>query len=96
MSKSMLNKLKEGAKNCASTVLLHIDLAAEESRLKSKYESLGEHFMKALQNNDLDSLQEDPRVVELVGAIQENKARIRSLKEQSRKKSCKCESCEKD
>ncbi len=96
MSKSMLNKLKEGARNCASTVLLHIDLAAEESRLKSKYESLGEYCMKALQNNDLDSLQGDPGVVELVGAIQENKDRIRSLKEQNRKKSCGCGPCEKD
>lgn len=91
MSKSPLNKLKEGAKNCASAVLLRVDLAAEESRLKTKYQLLGEHLLKALEKDELSSLQEDPGVVELVGAIEENKTRIRDLKNQCRKKtSCGC------
>jgi hypothetical protein len=85
MSETPLNKLKNGALNCASAVLLRVDLVAEQSRLKSKFESLGERLLRSLQEGSLDTLKEDPAVVELVGAIEENKARIRELEKRCQK-----------
>jgi hypothetical protein len=64
---------------------LRVDLVAEQSRLKSKFESLGERLLRSLQEGSLDTLKEDPAVVELVGAIEENKARIRELEKRCQK-----------
>jgi hypothetical protein len=85
MSETPLNKLKNGALNCASAVLLRVDLVAEQSRLKSKYESLGKRLLRSLQEGSLDTLKEDVAVVELVGAIEENKSRIRDLERRCQK-----------
>ncbi|MCK9182486.1 MAG: hypothetical protein M0P13_06370 [Fibrobacteraceae bacterium] len=80
MPESTLNKLKNGAMNCASALLVRVDVAAEEARLRSKYEALGRRLLPVLEKDALDTLKSDPEVVELVGAISENKARIRELK----------------
>ena len=85
MSETPLNKLKNGALNCASAVLLRVDLVAEQSRLKSKYESLGKRLLRSLQEGSLETLKEDVAVVELVGAIEENKARIRDQERRCQK-----------
>lgn len=80
MSETPLNKLKNGALNCASAVLVRVDLLSEESRLRTRFEALGERVLKSLQEDTMDTLKDDPAVVELVGAIHENKARIRDLR----------------
>ncbi len=86
MSESPLNKLKNGALQCASALLLRVDIVAEESRLNDKYRMLGEKV--------LDFIKEDPSIVELIGAIHENEVRIQELKKRSSKE-CSCSS-EKD
>ena len=80
MTETVLNRLKSGALNCASTVLNRMNIATEESRLKAKYEALGRRLLPALENNALDTLQNDPDVVELVGSISEMRTRLNALK----------------
>lgn len=80
MKESVLNKLKSGALNCASTVLNKMNVAAEESKLKAKYEALGRRLLPALENNALDTLANDPEIVELVGAISETRTRLNAMK----------------
>lgn len=80
MKESVLNKLKSGALNCASTVLNKMNVAAEESKLKAKYEALGRRLLPALENNALDTLANDPEIVELVGAISEMRTRLNAMK----------------
>lgn len=80
MKESVLNKLKSGALNCASTVLNKMNVAAEESKLRAKYEALGRRLLPALENNALDTLANDPEIVELVGAISEMRTRLNAMK----------------
>ena len=94
MSESPLNKLKNGALQCASALLLRVDIVAEESRLNDKYRMLGEKVLDFIKNDSLDTVKEDPSIVELIGAIHENKVRIQELKKRSSKE-CSCSS-EKD
>jgi len=94
MSETPLNKLKNGALNCASALLLRVDLAAEESRLNDKFKILGKKVQEFIKNDSLDTLKEDPSIVELIGAIHENEVRIQELKKRSSKE-CSCSS-EKD
>lgn len=94
MSKSPLNKLKNGALQCASALLLRVDIVAEESRLNDKYRMLGEKVLDFIKNDSLDTVKEDPSIVELIGAIHENEVRIQELKKRSSKE-CSCSS-EKD
>lgn len=84
MTETALNRIKCGALNCASTVLNRMNVAAEESRLKAKYEALGRRLLPALENNALDTLKNDPDVVELVGAISEMRARLAAMKKRSK------------
>ncbi len=85
MTETVLNRLKSGALNCASTVLNKMNIAAEESRLKAKYEALGRRLLPALENDALDTLKNDPDVVELVGAISEMRTRLNALKARAKK-----------
>lgn len=94
MSESPLNKLKNGALQCASALLLRVDIVAEESRLNDKYRMFGEKVLDFIKNDSLDTVKEDPSIVELIGAIHENEVRIQELKKRSSKK-CSCSS-EKD
>lgn len=94
MSESPLNKLKNGALQCASALLLRVDIVAEEYRLNDKYRMLGEKVLDFIKNDSLDTVKEDPSIVELIGAIHENEVRIQELKKRSSKK-CSCSS-EKD
>ncbi len=85
MTETVLNRLKSGALNCASTVLNKMNIATEESRLKAKYEALGRRLLPALENDALDTLKNDPDVVELVGAISEMRTRLNALKARAKK-----------
>lgn len=78
-----LNKLKSGALNCASVVLNKVSIATEETRIKAKYEALGRRLLPALENDALNSLKNDPEVVELVGCISEMRTHIKEMKKQS-------------
>lgn len=84
MTETVLNRLKSGALNCASTVLNRMNIATEESRLKAKYEALGRRLLPALENNALDTLKNDPDVVELVGSISEKRTRLNALKKRAK------------
>lgn len=86
MAETVLNRIKLGALNCASTVLNRMNVATEESRLKAKYEALGRRLLPALENHALDTLQNDPEVVELVGSISEIRTRINVMKKRACKK----------
>lgn len=84
MTETVLNRLKSGALNCASTVLNRMNIATEESRLKAKYEALGRRLLPALENDALDTLKNDPDVVELVGSISEMRTRLNALKKRAK------------
>lgn len=84
MTETVLNRLKSGALNCASTVLNRMNIATEESRLKAKYETLGRRLLPALENDALDTLKNDPDVVELVGSISEMRTRLNALKKRAK------------
>jgi len=79
MSKIPLNKLKNSAMNLASTALLRVELAAEESRLKNRFQALGQKLHGAVRDDLLSAIKDDPSVVELLGAIEEQKRRIKAL-----------------
>lgn len=85
MSETPLNKLKNGALNCASALLLRVDLAAEESRLDDKYKNLGKKVLDYIKNDSLDTLKDNPGIVELIGAIHENEVRIQEIKKRCSK-----------
>lgn len=86
MPKMALNSIKESALECASFALNRVNLAVEESRLSDKYRALGKRLLPALESGTLESLKDDPEVVELVGDISETLARIEKLKRRSGKK----------
>lgn len=81
MSKIPLNKLKNSAMNFASTALLRVELAAEESRLKNLFQALGQKLHGAVRDDLLSAIKDDPSVVEILGAIEEHKRKINSLRE---------------
>ena len=93
MNKNPLRKMKLCASSVMSDVFRKVNLSAEEARLRNKYEILGEKVLKSVENGTLNSLKEEPSIVELVGAIHENQVRIQKYKV-SRKQS-KCRASEK-
>ncbi|MCQ2102610.1 MAG: hypothetical protein MJY98_05235 [Fibrobacter sp.] len=80
MSKIPLNKLKNSAMNMASVALLRVELATEESKLKKRFQLLGQKLHGAVRDDLLAAIKDDPSVVELLGAIEEQKRRIKSLR----------------
>lgn len=86
MSKMTLNSFKDSALLCASFALDRVNLAVDESRLSDKYRALGKRLLPALENGTLETLKDDPEVVELVGDISETLSRIEKLKRHSGKK----------
>ena len=86
MVKASLNRIKNTATHCASSVLLRLDIATEESRQEKRFKLLGEKVLQALLDDRLDTLKEDPSIVELIGAIQEKKKLILELRQKSNAK----------
>lgn len=80
MEETVLNKLKNGALNLASKGLLKVELATEEGRLKTKFQTLGKKLYSAVQDDLLKTIKDDPSVVELIGEIEESKRKIADLK----------------
>ena len=80
MAEKTLNKIKNKALNLASTALLRVELANEESKLKKRFMALGQKLHGAVQDDLLQTIKDDPSVVELLGAIEEEKRRIEFLR----------------
>ena len=80
MDEKTLNKLKITALNYASTALLRVELAAEESKLKKHFQALGQKLHGAVRDDLLNTIKDDPSVVEILGAIEEEKRVIESLR----------------
>jgi hypothetical protein len=79
MDKTVLNKLKNHAVGLASAALVRVELATEESRLKTKFQSLGQKLYGAVQDDLLKAIKDDPAVVELIGGIEESQKKIAEL-----------------
>ncbi|MCF0221753.1 MAG: hypothetical protein HUK19_05625 [Fibrobacter sp.] len=65
--------------SAASSAVLRVELATEESKLKKNFQSLGQKLHMAVKEDLLAAIKDDPSVVELLGAIEERKRRIKSL-----------------
>ena len=79
MAEKTLNKIKNKALKYASTALLRVELANEESKLKKRFTALGQNLHGAVRDDLLATIKDDPSVVELLGAIEEEKRLIASL-----------------
>ena len=80
MAEKTLNKIKNRALNLASTALLRVELANEESKLKRRFMALGQKLHGAIRDDLLETIKDDPSVVELLGSIEEEKRIIESLR----------------
>jgi len=79
MNGTALNKIKSKALGVAGTALSRVELASEESRLKTKFQTLGQKLYKAVQGDLLSTIKDDSSVVELIGEIEETQRRIADL-----------------
>lgn len=79
MNETPLNRLKNAAKGYAASALTRVELSMEESKLKSKYQTLGQKLYESVRNGDLSKIKEDVSVIEIIGAIYESKSRIEEL-----------------
>lgn len=89
MNETTLNRLKNKATALASGALMRVELAAEESRLKTKFQALGQKMYKAVQGDLLNAMKDDPLVVSLVGEIEETKKKIEELENKITSKDAK-------
>ena len=64
----------------ASTALLRVELANEESKLKKRFMALGQKLHGAIRDDLLETIKDDPSVVELLGSIEEEKRILESLR----------------
>ena len=80
MAEKTLNKIKNKALNLASTALLRVELANEESKLKKRFMALGQKLHGAVRDDLLETIKDDLSGVELLGAIEEEKRLIESLR----------------
>ena len=85
INENTLNKLKNTAMDCASNVLSRVELSMVESKLKAKYQLLGQRVYEAIQEGCLDSIKDDPSTVEAVGAIFEIKKQVVELEQKLNK-----------
>ncbi len=85
MNEKTLNKLKIAAKDCASNVLSRVELTMTESKLKAKYQLLGQKVYEAIQEGCLESIKEDPSAIEAVGAIFEIKKQVAEIEKKLNK-----------
>lgn len=79
MQETMLNKLKNKASGLAASAVTRVELVAEENRLKTKFQALGQKVYSAVQGDLLNAMKDDPMVVALVGEIEETKKKIAEL-----------------
>ncbi|MCQ2125147.1 MAG: hypothetical protein MJZ25_13280 [Fibrobacter sp.] len=79
MMETPLNKLKNKALFAASAAVLRVELATEEAKLKKNFQTLGLKVHGAVRDDLLAAIKDDPSVVELLGAIEERKRRIKTL-----------------
>ena len=87
MNEKTLNTLKKTAKDCASNVLSRVELSMTESRLKAKYQLLGQKVYEAIQDGRLETIKDDPSTVEAVGAIFEIKKQVAEIEKKLNKTS---------
>jgi len=91
MADTSFNKLKKSALEFASASAsklesltqagkLRLDILAEEHRLQEKYAELGAKTFAAVQDSKFETLRDEVAVVELLGAISENKGRLDDLR----------------
>ncbi|MDY6332292.1 MAG: hypothetical protein SPL52_12375 [Fibrobacter sp.] len=85
MNEKTLNKLKNTAKGCASNVLSRVELSMAQSKLKNKFQLLGQKVYEAIQEGRLDSIKDDAMAVEAVGAIFEIKKQVAELEQKLNK-----------
>jgi hypothetical protein len=85
MNENTLNKLKNTAKDCASNVLSRVELSMMQSKLKAKFQLLGQRVYEAIQEGRLDAIKDDPSTVEAVGAIFEIKKQVAELEQRLNK-----------
>jgi hypothetical protein len=85
MNEKTLNKLKNTAVDCASNVLSRVELSMMQSKLKAKYQLLGQHVYKAIQEGNFESIKDDPSTVEAVGAIFEIKKQVAEIEQKLNK-----------
>ena len=86
MNEKTLNKLKNTAKDCASNVLSRVELSMVQSKLKAKFQFLGQRVYEAIQEGRLETIKDDPFTVEAVGAIFEIKKQVAELEQKLSKK----------
>ena len=79
MNEKTLNKLKRTAKGCASNVLSRVELTMTESKLKAKYQLLGQMVYDSIKEGNFESVKDNPSVVETVGAIFEIKKQVAEI-----------------
>jgi len=85
MNEKTLNKLKNTAKDCASNVLSRVELSMAQSKLKAKFQLLGQRVYEAIQEGRLDTIKDEPSTVEAVGAIFEIKKQVAELEQRLNK-----------
>ena len=85
MNEKTLNKLKNTAKDCASNVLSRVELSMVQSKLKAKFQFLGQQVYEAIQEGRLESIKDDPSTVETVGAIFEIKKQVAEIEQKLNK-----------
>lgn len=85
MNEKTLNKLKITAKGCASNVLSRVELTMTESKLKAKYQLLGQKVYEAIQDGRFESIKDDPSTIEAVGAIFEIKKQVAEIEQKLNK-----------
>lgn len=77
-------RIKDGALRVSSNVLLRMEIATEEARQTKRFKKLGERVFQVLADGNLEQLKEDRLIVELLGALQETKKTIDSMREKLR------------
>ena len=82
MNETSLNRLKNRALGLASSALLRVELAAEENRIRTKYQALGKKLYAAVRGDLLSAMKDDPMVVSLLGEIAEMQVHIAELKKE--------------
>lgn len=85
MNGKALNKLKNKALGVASIAMTRVELASEESRLKTKFQALGQKLYKSVQDDLLATIKNDSSVVVLIGDIEESLRRIEELEAKMKK-----------
>ena len=79
MNGTPFNKIKSTAVGLAGATLARLELATEESRLKTRFQALGQKLYKAVQDDLLGTIKNDASVVVLIGDIEETQRRIADL-----------------